>query len=134
MPISVKIISYRKEIETAIDKDLLKRIRDVGILVENQAKENVNQTPPAHPQVQTSQLRSSINHQIESTNTSYTAIIGTPVRHGLYLELGTSHHPPYAWLLPAVEMKQNDIKEILGHKGFSVGVQTEYGSNIDNYD
>lgn len=113
MGINVVVKSYRKEVEKKIDDDLTKKMERVGLIVENQAKENVNQLPPEHPQVQTGQLRSSITHEVENTKDEHIALIGTPVKHGLYLELGTINMPAYSWLMPAVEMSRDKIKDTL---------------------
>ncbi len=114
MGVNVTITSYRVEVEKKIDSDIDKKMALVGRLVENEAKVNVSKSPPEHPQVQTGQLRSSITHEVEKTRDETTALIGTPVKHGLYLELGTVKMQPYPWLLPAVESNREQIKEIIG--------------------
>jgi len=114
MAVSVKVISHRKEIEKMIDSDIEKKMELVGRLVENQAKENVSKSPPEHPQVQTGQLRSSITHEVEKSRDGISTLVGTPVKHGVYLELGTVNHPPYSWLMPAVESNKEQIKDIIG--------------------
>lgn len=117
---SVTIKSYRKEREAEIMDGLQKSMEKVGALVERQAKINVTQSPPSHPQVQTGRLRSSIIHQVTTNNNEIVAEIGTNVRYGKYLEFGTVKMPPYPWLFPAVEQSKSAIVEILKGKEFTV--------------
>jgi hypothetical protein len=42
--------------------------------------------------------------------------IGTNVYYGKYLEVGTVNHPPYAWLMPAVELSRDKIVKLLGEQ------------------
>lgn len=116
----VTVKSYRKEREREIENHLQKAMEKVGALVERQAKINVSKSPPEHPQVQTGRLRASIIHQIVGERNSITAEIGTNVEYSKYLEFGTSRHPPYPWLYPAIEMKRKDIVEILKGREFTV--------------
>src|SRR3972149_4147846 len=95
----VTIRSYRKERESEILSGLQKSLEKVGALVEREAKINVTQTPPSHPQVQTGRLRASIIHETDKDSVS----IGTNVVYSKWLEFGTSKMPPYPWLFPAVE-------------------------------
>ena len=108
----VIIRSYRKERESEILSGLQKSLEKVGAIVERQAKINVSQTT-GHPQVQTGRLRASIIHEVNQDSVS----IGTNVVYGKYLELGTVNHPPYAWLFPSVELKRNEIIDILKSGG-----------------
>jgi hypothetical protein len=105
----VTIKSYRKEREKEILDGLQKGLEKVGLIVERQAKINVSQSPPSHPQVQTGRLRSSITHVVGDGEVE----IGSNVEYSKYLELGTSHNPPYPWLFPAVELKKPEIIEAL---------------------
>ena len=114
---SVTIKSYRKEREKEIIDDLQKGLKKAGLIVERQAKINVTQSPPSHPQVQTGRLRSSITHEVGDSE----VIIGTNVVYGKYLEHGTSQMPPYPWLFPAVELKKPEIIEAL--KGHEVSIE-----------
>jgi HK97 gp10 family phage protein len=112
----VVIKSYRDKVENKILGNLQKSLETVGAIVERQAKINVSQSPPSHPQVQTGRLRASIIHETKQDS----VVIGTNVVYGKYLELGTSRMPPYPWLFPAVEMKRGEIIKTLAGKGFSV--------------
>ena len=110
---SVTIKSYRKERERDILDGLQKGLEKVGLIVERQAKINVTQSPPSHPQVQTGRLRSSIAHEVGDSE----VVIGTNVVYGKDLEYGTSRMPPYPWLFPAVESNREKIIEILKNNG-----------------
>ena len=117
---SVTVKSYRQERETEIISGLQSAMEKVGALVERDAKINVTKSPPEHPQVQTGRLRASIIHQVTNDKDTITAEIGSNVVYSKYLEFGTSHHSPYPWLFPAVEMKRQEIIETLKGKEFTV--------------
>ena len=106
---SITIRSYRKEREREILDGLQKGLEKVGLIVERQAKINVTQSPPSHPQVQTGRLRASITHNVIPGEVE----IGSNVVYSKFLEFGTAHNPPYPWLFPAVELKKPEIIEAL---------------------
>ena len=106
---NITIKSYRKEREREIIDGLQKSLERVGVIVEKQAKANVKQSPPSHPQIQTGHLRRNIVHEVGDGEVS----IGTNIVYGKYLEHGTSRMPPYPWLFPAVEMKRDEIIKTL---------------------
>lgn len=109
----VTIRSYRKERQAEILAGLQKSLERVGLIVERQAKINVTQSPPSHPQVQTGRLRASITHNVNLGEVE----IGSNVVYSKYLEFGTSKMPPYPFLFPAVELKKPEIIEALkGHE------------------
>jgi HK97 gp10 family phage protein len=118
---TVIIKSYRPQVEKKLEDLMWKNMEKVGAVVERQAKKNVTQTPPLHPQVDTGRLRSSIIHWVNKEGNIIAVSIGTNVYYGKYLELGTINHPPYPWLIPAVEMSKEKITEILGNKWQSYG-------------
>ena len=111
----VTIRSFRKEREKEILDSLQKGLEKAGLIVERQAKINVSQSS-GHPQVVTGRLRSSITHEVGDNE----VVIGTNVVYGKYLELGTVNHPPYPWLMPAVEYKRNDIIQALKGREFTI--------------
>lgn len=116
---SVTVKSYRKEREKEILDGLQKGLEKVGRIVEKQAGKNVSKTGDEHPQVQSSNLLGSITPEVGEGE----VVIGTNVKYGKYLEFGTSKMPPYPWLFPAVEMKRQEIIDILkrsGAKGISI--------------
>ena len=123
MGTNVTIKSYRPQREKEILDGLEKSMAKVGAIVERQAKINVSKSPPEHPQVDTGRLRSSIIHWIERDGNSISAIIGSNVFYGKYLEFGTVNHSPYPWLFPSVEMKRQQIIELLKGKGTESGLE-----------
>ncbi len=102
--------SYKKIVIGKLEGDIQDGLGKVGAIVEKQAKINVSQSS-GHPQVQTGRLRSSIGFKVDKKRTFVE--IGTNVYYGIYLEFGTTRHPPYPWLFPAVEMKKKEIVEAL---------------------
>jgi len=113
---SITVKSHRKEREKEILDGLQKGLEEVGRLVEKQAGLNVSKTGNEHPQIKSGELLGSITHEVGDGE----VVIGTNVKHGKYLEHGTSRMPPYPWLFPAVEMKRNEIKETLKGHEFTV--------------
>ena len=85
-----------------------------------QAKENTNQVPPKHPQVQTGTLRRSITMAIEKMKDQVIAKVGimrgkeggdVALEYAEGLEFGTDRHPPYPDLFPAVELITKRAKD-----------------------
>jgi len=105
----VTVKSHRQEIEGKLLGDIQKSLEQIGLVVERQAKINVTKSPPSHPQVQTGRLRSSITHNVNPGEVE----IGTNVSYGKWLELGSSHNPPYPFLFPAVEANRQNIINLL---------------------
>ncbi len=110
---SVTIKSYRKERQEEILNGLQKGLEKVGRLVEKQAGLNVSKTGNEHPQIKTGELLGSITHEVGDGE----VLIGTNIKHGKYLEHGTSKMPPYPWLFPAVELKRSEIIDTLQKSG-----------------
>jgi hypothetical protein len=55
-------------------------------------------------------LFGSVFYRAEST---HSRIIGTPLKYGLYLEIGTKKMQPRPWLRPALERSLLKIKKIM---------------------
>lgn len=123
MGTNVTIKSYRPQVEAKLMANLDKSMNRVGAVVERQAKINVSKSPPEHPQVDTGRLRSSIIHWLERDGNAISAIIGSNVVYGKYLEFGTINHSPYPWLFPAVELKKPQIIELLKGKDTEMGLE-----------
>ncbi len=118
---TVTIKSYRPQVEKKLDDQMWRNMEKVGVLVERQAKKNVSQPKGSHPQVDTGRGRASIIHWVFKGGNVIVVSIGSNVYYMKYLELGTINHPPYSWLIPAVEMSKDKITEILGNKWQSMG-------------
>ncbi len=107
----VEYTSYRKEREDEIMNKLSNAMEKVKTLVQSQVIDNISQSAPSHPQIQTGELYRSIYKvsRIERDANTITAVIGTNVPHGFFLEMGTVKMPAYPWLFPAVELKRQEI-------------------------
>ena len=104
----VTVVSHRQEIEGKLLGDIQKSLEQVGLIVERQAKINTGGTTN-HPYRKSGRLVNSITHKVGQGEVT----IGTNVYYGKYLEFGTSHHPPYPWLFPAVESNRQNIINLL---------------------
>jgi len=113
---SVTVKSFRKEREREIISGLQKGLEKAGLIVERQAKINVTQSPPKHPQVQTGRGRASITHEVSPGE----VVIGTNVVYMKIQELGSVRQPPYPWLFPAVELKKPEIIQALKSREFAI--------------
>lgn len=71
-----------------------------AVAVESAAKVNASGRPG--PRVQTGRLRSSITHALGHDGQGLYADIGSSVEYARFVELGTSHAPPYEFLQPAL--------------------------------
>ena len=105
----VTVISHRQEIEGKLLGDIQKSLEQIGLTVERQAKINVSQSPPKHPQVQTGRGRASVSHNVGDGYVE----IGTNVYYMKIQELGSVRQPPYPWLFPAVESNRQNIINLL---------------------
>jgi len=112
----IEIKFYRIEREGEIKAALRRGMGKAVLIVENQAKKNVSQTGEKHPQVKTGRLRASIESDVSESGNKIVGTVGTNVEYGKPLEFGTSRHPPYPWLYPAVESKRGEIKAALEGK------------------
>lgn len=88
-----------------------KGLKDMATDIVKQAKDNANQAPPGHPQVQTGTLRRSITMDMEKDEGKVIAKVGIikgisegdeALEYAPGLEFGTDRHPPYPFLYPAV--------------------------------
>jgi len=95
-----------KEVKSVMEIGL----RDMAADVVKQAKENANQSPPGHPQVQTGTLRRAITMDIVKDAGKVIAKVGImkgisegdeALEYAEELELGNDRHPPYPYLYPA---------------------------------
>jgi len=73
--------------------------------------------PGEPPHKQTGRLRASVTHEVDKGE--MTARVGTNVKYGLYLELGTSKMAPRPWLRRALAETAAKINSILSGLGES---------------
>jgi len=121
----VTVVSHRQEIEAKLTSNLEDAMNKIGVLVQAQASKNIKVNQSKSPWRKTGQVASSVINQTIIGNNKITAEIGIPQgkthkisktavdKIGKYLELGTVHHPPYAWLFPAVESNRQNIINLL---------------------
>ena len=121
----VTIISHRDEIEGKLTAKLEDAMNKIGVLVQSQASKNIKENQAKSPWRKTGQVASSVISQTVIENNKITAEIGIPQgkthkdsktavdKIGKHLELGTIYHPPYAWLMPAVESNRQNIINLL---------------------
>jgi hypothetical protein len=65
------------------------------------------------PLLDTGELRDSISGFVEMYGKEHgRGVVGTPLEKGLWAELGTTHEPARAWLLPAALHSKSDIDKI----------------------
>jgi len=120
---TVVVTSYRDEIEGKLTAKLEEAMNKIGMLVENDAKNNANNPRGGskHPYVQSGDLSSNIGHTTKINGNSITSIIGfsreikeqSPVNYARVIELGSPHQPPYPFLFPAVESNRQNIINLL---------------------
>ncbi len=108
----VEVISYRKEVEGNILKNLQESLAKIGVLVQDAAKQNANNPKGSHkhPIVRTAFLKDFITHNVNQGSVD----IGSNVKYARDIELGAKNgsHPPYPYLFPAVEANRQAIIEI----------------------
>ena len=133
MGTNVTIRSYRKERESEIMGGLEKAMLGVKALVVKQAEDNIRHGRP-YPKWDMGRLGSSIAEysHIEKSGSEITAVIGTNVDYGFFLELGFIHKGGktvhYPWLFPAVESKRKEIIEtIKAAGGKNIGIEVVGG-------
>lgn len=84
------IVSHKKEVQEAFDKQIEKALMIIGMTAERYAVE-------ACPK-DTGRLANSITHQVGDKEVT----ISTNVEYSVYVELGTSKQKPQPYLAPAV--------------------------------
>jgi len=126
----VVIKSYRTEVQKKIEDVIKDSMDKVGALVEERAKRNASNARDSgsHPYVQTGDMRSAIGYYTYEEDKQVVTDVGISqeicskngqkfVDYSRYVELGTSRHPPYPFLFPAVESSKQEIKQFLKKKG-----------------
>ena len=100
---SVKFVSYAKDVLSAEDRARARALETIGGKAESYAKKLCP--------VDTGRLRNSITHQQYD---DHTEVIGTNVEYAPYVELGTVRNKhPKPFLRPAAENHTAEYKEII---------------------
>ena len=99
----VKIVADNtKEIEHAIDAAVAKALEAVGIFLEGEAKDELENSPR---RIDTGNLRNSITHKVSEDE----VIIGTNSSYGIYVHEGTRRMSPNRFLRNAIERNEDQI-------------------------
>lgn len=106
---AVRFKNFTKPSFIRTKKQLAREMMKVGLMIEREAKESMGggglphrpSSPGEPPHVDTGRLRSSITTAQTIGTVIIIVRVGTNVRYGLYLELGTRHIQSRPWLRPA---------------------------------
>ncbi len=111
---AARIVWHGKEFEKEISRLVRKKLKLAAEEVANQVKRNIStgrpaSKPGAFPHVDTGRLRNSIFWELAGGNT---AIVGTSVEYGLFLEIGTRRMSPRPFLRPTLGQMRGKIEKI----------------------
>lgn len=101
MGMNVVFESHLGEFKEALETQIEQALIAIGLTAETYAKEGCP--------VDTGRLRNSITHDYDSRS----AVIGTNVEYGKYVELGTVHMSSRPFLGPAAEGHTEEYKQIV---------------------
>jgi len=110
----MRMKSNRRIFLKFLDNNLIRILGDVGRLLENDIKKSmVGKSPPSSapgepPHVRTGTLRRSITHDVDESK--HLVRIGTGLKYGKHLELGTSKMRARPFIRPAVLRNTGEIK------------------------
>lgn len=116
---AINVRWYGPQVIEKTEVDIKKRMIAAAILVANHAKTLISEPyPPVSmpgepPHRRTGRLRASVAWDVGITDHLY-AKVGTNIRYGKYLELGTSRMAARPWLRRAMIEKTPEIRRILG--------------------
>jgi HK97 gp10 family phage protein len=108
---------YGNEAKKLIRGTMVQRLEKAAILVKNATKEEISEpSPPTSepgeaPHKHTGRLRASISHQVDKD--ALKAYVGTNVKYGKWLELGTKKMAPRPFLSATVDKLRAAITSIL---------------------
>lgn len=104
----VKIDDHSAEYLKKVEEALGPALEAIGIHIEGEAKEELENTPR---RIDTSNLRDSINHQVEDDEQA--VYIGTNVEYAIYVHEGTSRMEANRFLKNAVDRNQDQVKKYI---------------------
>lgn len=109
----VRIEDHSDEYLNAVSSALDRALEAIGIHIEGEAKEELENTPR---RIDTGNLRNSITHQVETSESC--VYVGTNVEYAIYVHEGTSRMEANRFLKNAVDRNRDQIdsylKEALG--------------------
>jgi len=97
---------YDKKYKVKLKKESKKNLEAVGVYVEAEAKRNIVEMKA----VKTGKLLGSIFHEMKDKET---VLIGSTVKHAVYVEMGTVKMSPRPFLRNAIQKNIPKIKRIL---------------------
>ena len=103
MAVNVSFVSHKDDLLKAFDSKTEKALETIGLVAEGYAK---RMCP-----VDTGNLRNSISHAVDKSDNS--AVIGTNVKYGPFVELGTSKQSAQPYLRPAAQDHASEFKYIV---------------------
>jgi HK97 gp10 family phage protein len=107
---------FGPEFKAAVHRENVKRLHAAAITIENHARELISDGhPPASsagdpPHVRTGALRNSVTREVGEAEE--VARVGTNLRYGRYLELGTTRMAARPWLRRAMAETQAAVARI----------------------
>ena len=118
--VRVKLKWHGAKVKKDLQKEEIKRLKMVGAFLEGKVKKNISiptrsagpSTGGEMPHADTGHLRKSIFHDVDEKRK--TVIVGTPVKYGLFLEVGTSKMAARPYLRATVNQEKTTIGKILG--------------------
>lgn len=105
---NIRIDDHSAEYLGGISKALEAALEGVGIHIEGEAKEELENTPR---RIDTGNLRNSITHEV--VDAEQAVYVGTNVEYALYVHEGTSKMAPNRFLKNAVERNKEQITDYI---------------------
>lgn len=104
----VHIEDHTDEYMRGVDTALLNALEDIGLHIEGEAKEELENTPR---RIDTGNLRNSITNEVVDDEKA--VYIGTNVEYAIYVHEGTSKMEPNRFLKNAVSRNMDQIKDYI---------------------
>lgn len=104
----IKIDDHSWEYIKLVDTALVTALESIGIHIEGEAKEELENTPR---RIDTGNLRNSITHEVHQSEKC--VVIGTNVNYAHYVHEGTVNMAPNRFLKNAVERNKDQITQFL---------------------
>lgn len=104
----VRIEDHSKEYLNQVARDLETALEAVGLHIEGEAKEELENTPR---RIDTGNLRNSITHRVVDAEKA--VYIGTNVEYALYVHEGTSRMDPNRYLKNAVDRNKDQVLDYI---------------------
>lgn len=104
----IRIEDHSDEYLNAVTNALDAALEGIGIHIEGEAKEELENTPR---RIDTGNLRNSISHAVDKGEQA--VYVGTNVEYALYVHEGTSKMAPNRYLKNAVERNKEQINQMI---------------------